>query len=166
MRMEWSTLILVLIASGVASAIDHPRTVTVDCSHHNGTSDTAFATIGAALTGTEHAPAAVQIRIAPGATCHLDAPLKLTDATHPNGVSLTGGPGPGSVISGGQPVTGWKPVSWAGAPKGAVYGADVSSWPIEIKTLRHATVRVSRSRFPFLDADGLGSKNWLFATSW
>ena len=118
-----------------------------------------------ALKHAEYAATPTTIHIPPHTTCHLDAPITLTDKTHPAGVVLQGS-GPTSVLSGGAPVTGWKPVAWPGAPRGAVFAADVRAWPVEIKSLRHGASRVPRSRFPLLDGDGRGTKNWLFAAPW
>ena len=122
------------------------------------------------LRSVQHALRTVAAAAAPGAVveisegvCHLPAPLRLGVGMPP---TVLRGRGPRSALSGGKPLTGWKPAAWPGAPTGSVFVADISSWPTEIKTLRHGTALPPRARYPKLSGDGLTTPNWLFAQAW
>lgn len=107
------------------------------------------------------APAGSTIEIVEG-VCHLDEPLQLRG----NSALTLRGQGPASILSGGRPVDGWAPVVWPGAPPGAVYVADTTGWPVEIKSLRAGSALIPRSRWPPLQGAGLETPNWLFAMPW
>ncbi len=109
---------------------------------------------------TQQHPAVIELS---EGVCHLQAPLRLGQQLPP---TVVRGRGPRSVLSGGRPLTGWKPSQWPGAPTGAVFEVDISDWPTEIKTLRHGTALPPRARYPKLSGNGLTSANWLFAQPW
>ena len=137
-------------------------------------------------------PAGVIVTVLPG-VCELEAPLLLTDddsgvsetariVWRGLGATISGGTAPSSswppsAASGASAAAGaaaageWEPVAWPGAPPSAtVWSLDVTTWPIEIKTMR--TVGgdwVPRSPWPKPAADFVRpslaptnySANWL-----
>jgi hypothetical protein len=120
-----------------------------------------------ALSGsaaTPNATVAVEVR----GSCHLESPLVLTAA---DGGSSAGAPAiwrgaePAMLVSGGKPIVEWTKVSWPGVPDGTVLRANVSDWPIPIKTLRVGEQWVARSRFPKADPTNY-SAGWLTTAAW
>ena len=143
------------------------RTVFVDCDHGSdgndgstqaaplGTLAAAQAAARAARRASAQAQPEVAVAVEVRGSCHLHQPLLLTTADA--GASLDaptiwrGGGSAAAVISGGQPITDWKPVAWPGAPVGTVLQANISGWSAPIKTLRVGDEWVGRSRFPKAD---------------
>ena len=115
-----------------------------------GSKETPFGSVNQAAEAAlqKSGTASVVIEIAEG-VCYLDAPINLTSTTSLQSIVLRGA-GSKSIISGGQPITGWKSAAWPGAAPNSVYVASVAGWPVEIKSLRHSAEVIPRSRFPDL----------------
>ena len=116
------------------------------------------------LRGEKEATVVVQVL----GNCHLHAPLVLSSAdsgSSPDARTIYRGSGLGSVISGGVPISSWTQAQWPGAPAGSVLQADVSGWPVPIKSLRVGNDWVQRSRFPKADPANY-SAGWLTTAAW
>ena len=119
------------------------------------------------------APVVVEIR----GTCHLWQSLQLTalDAGTADAPVVWRGADAGATISGGQRIEAWESVEWPGAPFGAVLRANVSHWPIDVKTLRVALPEgvsgapgsswIDRTRWPKAEPSNY-SAGWLATAPW
>jgi hypothetical protein len=101
--------------------------------------------------------AGLKISVAAG-MCQMSSPIAL--GQNVSGLSSTRpliieGAGPKTILDGGKKIVGWKPVDWPDAPAHSVFSANISDWPIEIKTLRIGSIRLNRSRFPKEVGNGL-----------
>ena len=136
----------------------------------DGTRERPFLSLASAVQTAQHLSLTpwiieVKVLIAKG-VCYLKRPLLVTGGVQHGARVTIVGEGVRSVLSGGKKVTGWTAVTWPGAPHNTVFAANVSSWPVEIKSLRHADKAIPRSRWPKLVGDGSTTPNWLFATDW
>ena len=148
----------------------HVNCTAVQVESPDGTLERPFVALASAVETAQHLsliPGIIELRIllAEG-VCYLQRPLLVTGGLQHGARVTIVGEGLRSVVSGGKKVAGWNPVTWPGAPQNAVFAANVSSWPIEIKSLRHADKAIPRSRWPKRVGDGSSTPNWLFATDW